>query len=143
MRDRQCTGFSASFLHTSEGGTTRCFGAWCVKQFKHLCTDFGWSSALGDGWAGLSDVTSERPQSKPCCFTTGRVFGTVVCDCEICISHTFTSVCPSGSQPATRHLCMTQVYICTWCMMVDASLPSACPREVVQSGISAPPHKRS
>ena len=42
------------------------------KQFKHLCTDFGWSSALGDGWAGLSDVTSERPQSKPCCFTTGR-----------------------------------------------------------------------
>ena len=61
VEDRQCTGFSASFLHTSEGGTTRCFGASCVKQFKHLCTDFGWSTAMGDGWVGLSDVTSERP----------------------------------------------------------------------------------
>ena len=50
--------------------------------------------------------------------------------CVTCISLTCLLMCVSvaANQPdgqPLKHLCMTQVYICAWCLMVDASLPSA------------------
>ena len=106
----------------------------------------------------LGGVTSERPLqlvvvllpvSRHCCsvytWVNLRQVGRL---CVTCTPHIFPSCVsqwPQAMQPASHSTFVhgPGSHLCTMCTMVDPSLPSARPRDVGQSGISAPPHVHS
>ena len=89
------------------------------------------------------------PVSRHCCsvytWVNLRQVGRL---CVTCTPHIFPSCVsqwPQAMQPASHSTFVhgPGSHLCTMCTMVDPSLPSARPRDVGQSGISAPPHVHS